>query len=102
VAVANGTLSLGADSLPAGVIAANAVKDSIANEFHLSNAQYFLLPSIFMVGLLVASPVFAQLTRTTSALSLIGTLHSNPLTLHAAAIFIPQSCCVPHRSHDND
>lgn len=86
------TPELGADSLPAGVIAANAIKDSIANEFHLSNAQYFLLPSIFMVGLLVASPVFAQLTRTTSALSLIGTLHSSPIPstrryhLHAAVV----------------
>jgi MFS family permease len=66
--------------LDRGVIAANAVKQSIATEFGLSNAQYFLLPSIFMVGLLLASPVFAQLTRTTSPLKLIGASH--PVRLH--------------------
>jgi len=55
-----------------GVIASNAVKDSVGGLFHLNNAQYFLLPSVFMVGLLIASPIFAQLTRTCNPLRLIG------------------------------
>lgn len=55
-----------------GIIASNAVKDSIGAMYHLNNFQYFMLPSVFMVGLLLASPVFAQLTHTCNPLRLIG------------------------------
>mmetsp|Transcript_6515 Transcript_6515/g.8840 ORF Transcript_6515/g.8840 Transcript_6515/m.8840 type:complete len:495 (+) Transcript_6515:68-1552(+) len=55
-----------------GIIAANAVKTGIGELFGLNNFQYFLLPSVFMVGLLVASPIFAQLTRKSHPLFLMG------------------------------
>jgi len=58
--------------LDRGILAGNAVKSSIANQYDLNNFQYFLLPSVFMVGLLVTSPIFAQLTHTHNPLRLIG------------------------------
>jgi hypothetical protein len=104
----------------AGIIAANAVKDSIGTIYNLNNFEYFLLPSVFMVraltlgprlracssrsitrddacsqrrfarqmglwsvrrgsqvGLLIASPIFAQLTHTVNPLRLIGARSSS-------------------------
>lgn len=55
-----------------GVIAANGIKDQISDLFELDNAQYFLYPSMFMVGIMVSSPIFAQLTKTIAPFRLIG------------------------------
>ncbi|GBG75536.1 hypothetical protein CBR_g20167 [Chara braunii] len=44
----------------------------IQGDFDLSDAQDGLLPSAFMVGLLVASPLFAELSKTWNPFRLIG------------------------------
>ena len=67
--------------LDRGVIASNGVNGSlgtdgnpgggIQGDFQLDNFQDGLLPTIFMVGLLVASPIFASLSQTHNQMWLI-------------------------------
>jgi len=67
--------------LDRGVIASNGVNGAMGTEgkpgggiqgdFQLDNFQDGLLPAIFMVGLLVASPIFASLSQTHNQMWLI-------------------------------
>lgn len=71
--------------LDRGVIAANGVQGAPASgdgliagsglvgEFDLSTFEAGLLPAFFMVGLLVASPVFAEAAKHVQPFRLIGT-----------------------------
>lgn len=59
--------------LLAGAIASNGVNaEGLLKEFSLTLFQDGLLPAAFMVGLLVASPVFAEAAKFSGSFRLIG------------------------------
>ena len=57
-----------------GVIASNGVggPEGIAGEFHIDNTQDAFIGSIFIVGLVIFSPIFAQLAKRFDAFALVG------------------------------
>jgi len=56
-----------------GLIAASVIKDGIQNitDPPMDETQFFFLPSVFMVGMMIASPIFASCTRTVSYFRLL-------------------------------